>query len=202
MPTFLVILIGLAAAGAMITFVAVRGLVKKRATVYSGRWLLAIVAMGFLPQLLSSLRLARTFPAGAAIGAVIYAALMWLFWYVTGGVVCFGVSEELGTVALRSSLDRLGLKYEQQLSSVRLEDGGVLQVSVQDWFGTMQIRPKNAAAAPRMPALVREVSRHLDEAGAGVRYLPYWMYLFFGAMMLGTLLVVVTAVARYHHPGL
>lgn len=43
-------------------FVGIRGLITRRATIYSGKWLLALVAMCFLPQFLTGLKLLATLP--------------------------------------------------------------------------------------------------------------------------------------------
>jgi len=189
--------LGLAGAGML--FVGLRGILTRRATVYSGKWLLALIALCFSPQFLEGVKALPSAPGAALINIIIFPAVLLVFWLVTKGYICFGVSEELGAGAVKSVLGKLGLKHEFSLGSVRLEDGGVFQVSVQDWMGTMQIKAKNPAAAARTPALVAGLSEHFAGARDGVRYMPYWIYAFFGGLLLAMLLFLLSLFARLPH---
>jgi hypothetical protein len=192
----IIILAILGLAGAGMLFVGVRGLLTRRAAVYSGRWLFALIALCFFPQFLNSFKLLGAFPAAAMIGILIYPLLLLVFWVVTKGYICFGVSEETVNSALKSAFEKLGIKHEPSLGSVKLEDGGIFQVSVQDWVGTMQIKAKNSQAAGRLPALVSAISEYFAAYSGKIKFLPYWIYAVCGGMMLGTLLVLLGIAAR------
>lgn len=199
MLTLLIILITLALAGTGMLFVGVRGLLSRRVTIYSGKWLLALVALGFFPQFVDGLKLLRTAPSVAVISLAFYPFLLLIFWFATKGFICFGVSEETANDAFRSSFEKLGVKYEQSLGSVRLEDGGIFQISIQDWIGTMQIKPKNREAKARTTGLIAALSAHFSASEAGIRYMPYWIYAVCGGTLLAALLALVVLFARIPH---
>lgn len=203
MLILIIMLMVLALAGAGMLFVGVRGLLARRVTVYSGKWLLALVALCFLPQFLNGLKLLGTVPSLAAINLIMYPSLLLIFWFITRGFIFFGVSEELVNDALKGAFGKMGLKHEQLLGSVKLEDGGIFQISIQDWVGTMQLKPKNPAAKARTKELVAALSEHFSASTAGIRSMPYWIYTFCGGLLLATLLFIASMVVNNlgHRPS-
>lgn len=199
----LVIIGALGLTGAGMLFVGVRGLLTRRASIYSGKWLLAMVALCFFPQLLNGFRLLPQFPSAALINILLYPFLLFVFWGATRGYICFGVSEEMITDALKAVFGELGLKYEQLLGSVKLEDGGIFQIAMQGWIGTTQIKAKNKQASARMPELIAALSRRFSAFDERIRYMSYWIYAICGSMIAAMLLVLLGILARYlpafHH---
>lgn len=196
MLTLVMMLMVLALAGAGMLFVGVRGLLARRVTVYSGNWLLALIALCFLPQFMNGLKLLGAAPSLAAINLIMYPGLLLVFWFITRGFIFFGVSEELVNDALKSAFGKMGLKHELLLGSVKLEDGGIFQISLQDWVGTMQLKPKNPAAKARTQELVAALSGHFSASTAGIRFMPYWIYTFCGGLLLATLLFIASMVVN------
>ncbi len=155
-----------------------------------------MIALCFFPQFLSGMKLLGSAPGIALLSMAFYPGLLLIFWLATKGHICFGVSEEAANDALKSAFEKLGLKHEQLLGSIKLEDGGVFQVSLQDWLGTMQLKSKNREAGARMKALVTALKEYFSASQAGVRYLPYWMYAICGGMLLAMLLLLTVLLAR------
>jgi len=194
--SIIIVLLILGLAGAGMFYVGVRGLVARRAYVYSGKWLFAMIALCFFPQFMNGLKLLGAYPAIGLINILLYPFVLLVFWLVTKGYICFGVSEETVNEALKGAFEKLGVKQEQSLGSVKLEDGSVFQISIQDWIGTTQIKAKNSQAAARLPALVTALSDHFAAPGGKVKFLPYWIYAVCGGMLLATLLVLVGIAVR------
>ncbi|MDO8805049.1 MAG: hypothetical protein Q7R35_11505 [Elusimicrobiota bacterium] len=190
MLILVMVLMLLCLAGAGMLFVGLRGLLAGRATIYSGKWLFALIALCFLPQFINGLKLLTSVPSMAIINIVLYPFLLLVFWFATKGHICFGISEETANDALNGAFEKLGLKHEKALGSVRAEDGGIFQISIQDWVGTMQIKPKNREAKARMAGLVAALSDHFSASTAKIRYLPYWIYALCGGLLLASLLVL------------
>lgn len=190
MLMLVIILLALTLAGAGMLLVGARGLVTKRVTIYSGKWLLALVAICFFPQFINGLSLIASVPTLALINLVLYPGVLLIFWYATKGYIIFGVSEETANEALKSAFTKLGTPHEQLLGSIRLEDGAIFQVSMQDWVGTMQIKPKNKEAGARTPALIAALREHFGTSAAGARTMPYWIYAFCGGLLFASLLVL------------
>lgn len=194
--SIIIILLILGLAGAGMSFVGIRGLLIPRISIYSGKWLFALIALCFFPQFLNGFKLLGAYPAAALINILLYPFVLLVFWLVTKGYICFGVSEETVNGALKNAFEKLGLKHEQSLGSVKLEDGSVFQVSIQDWVGTMQIKGKNSQAAGRLPALISALKEYFAAFSGEIKLLPYWIYAVCGVMMLGTMLVLLGIAAR------
>ena len=202
MLILLIILMILCVAGAGMLFVGVRGLISRRVTIYSGKWLLALVAMCFLPQFIQGLKLLASVPSLAVINLVLYPFLLLIFWFVTKGYICFGISEETANDALNGAFEKLGVKHEKLLGSIKIEDGGIFQVSIQDWVGTMQIKPKNKEAKARMAALVPALSDSFSASAGKVKYLPYWIYAICGGLLLAALLALAGLLLTRTHKNM
>lgn len=196
MLTLVMMLMVLTLAGAGMMFVGVRGLLARRVTIYSGKWLLAMIAFCFLPQFINGLKMLSTAPALAIISFIMYPGILLVFWFATKGFIIFGVSEELAKDALKSAFGKMGLKHEQLLGSVKLEDGGIFQISIQDWVGTMQLKPKNPAAKARTEELVAALSEYFSASTARIRFMPYWIYTFCGGLLLATLFFIAALVVN------
>jgi hypothetical protein len=194
--TIIIILSVLTLAGGGMLFVGIRGIITRRASIYSGKWLLALVALCFLPQFLNGFRLLPRFPSAALLNILMYPFLLLIFWAATKGYICFGVSEEMIADGLKTAFGGLALKYEQLLGSVKLEDGGIFQISIQGWMGTMQIKAKNRQAAARMPGLIAALSQHFASYDSRIRFMPYWIYTVCGGMIAAALLTLLSVLAR------
>ena len=192
----LILMSALVLAGAGMLFVGIRGLVTGRATIYSGKWLLALIALCFLPQLLNTFKLLPAFSPAALLNLLMYLFLLLVFWIVTKGYICFGVSDEMANAALKSVLEKLGLKHEQSLGSIRLENGGIFQIAVQDWVGTMQIKAKNRQAGAQLPGLISALSDYFAAFTGKIKSMPYWIYTICGAILLTALALLLNIAAR------
>lgn len=129
--------------------IGLRGVVTKKPFLISARWLLVVVFLGLAPALLQTITLPRM---GDGLGLL--ATIRWLtpamlivvfvFLYFTlRGYTAFGVTDTSFREGLLAALGKLNLSHEETLSMLRLPTiGADLQVAVQSWIGTGQLKMK------------------------------------------------------------
>ena len=151
-PRFLITVLFPCLFGTMALFflvIGLRGVVTKKPFLISARWLLFLILLGFGPLMLQAVSLPTS-----GDGSGILMALRWLvptmlivvvifLSFTMRGYIAFGVTDASFRDGLLASLQKLNLAYEETLSAMRLPTiGADLQVAVQSWMGTGQIKMK------------------------------------------------------------
>ncbi len=146
--------------------IGLRGIITRKPFLISARWLLALLLFGFSPAIVQALML-----PGTAGGAGMVEAIRWLspallvvvfiFLYFTlRGYTAFGVTDISFREGLLHSLTKLNLPHEETLSAVRLPTiGADLQVGVQSWIGTGQLKMKQR----QFSSVLRDIVRGMNE---------------------------------------
>jgi hypothetical protein len=171
--------------------VGLRGLVFRKPFVISSRWFLVLILFGFTPLILHALLF-----SGLGHGSSRLALVRWLapamllvvavFGYLTlKGYTAFGVTDVSFREALVASLRRLNLPYEVTLSTVRLRTiGADLQVAVQPWIGTGQLKMKQREFNQALSDIVRAMNEHYQSGTASkVNFTCCIFYALLGALM-------------------
>ena len=146
--------------------IGLRGIVTKKPFLISTRWLLAAILLGLFPAMVQVVTLPRI-----AVGSGMVEAIRWLspailivvaiFLYFTlRGYTAFGVSDISFREGLLHSLKKLNLPYEETLSAVKLPTiGADLQVAVQSWIGTGQLKMKQR----QFSTVLRDIVKGMNE---------------------------------------
>jgi uncharacterized protein len=145
--------------------IGLRGVMTKKPFLISARWLLVLVVLGLTPSMLNAL----TFPgSGADTGTL---ALHWLvpgvlvivlifLSFAMRGYIAFGVTDTSFREGLLASLKGLNLEHEETLSVLRLPAMGAdLQVAVQSWMGTAQIKMRQR----KFHAVLHDIVRAMND---------------------------------------
>jgi hypothetical protein len=150
--------------------VSTRGLATRKPIVFSARifvWVFT-VAVASISIALVSLQFSPYsggFRFMTVAQIVLFALLIVVFWRVMQGYVVLGVTEEGFKRALFASLDELGMTYKESLGGLALDDlNDVLQVSVQGWVGTAQLKMKTRAHREHLQKVVNALRRQLAVA--------------------------------------
>ncbi|MGO9565909.1 MAG: ankyrin repeat domain-containing protein [Desulfomonilaceae bacterium] len=129
--------------------IGLRGIVTKKPFLISARWLLVLVLLGFTPGMLQTVTLPTTGDGPGSLmairlmlPAVLIVVLVFLS-FTLRGYIAFGVTDASFREGLLASLKKLNLDCEETMSILRLPTiGADLQVAVQSWIGTAQIKMK------------------------------------------------------------
>jgi hypothetical protein len=93
-------------------------------------------------------------------------SLLVFLWLTLRGYMAFGVTDKSVRDGLLASLANLNLPFEETLSAVRLRSLGadlqvaVLQVAVQSWIGTGQIKMKQRQFNEDLRAIVKGMNNY------------------------------------------
>jgi hypothetical protein len=168
-PTFLFTVLFPVVFGLMASFflvIGLRGVITRKPFLISARWLLALALLGFSPAVLQAVSLPGSGAGTGALGAIRWispAVLIILVIFLAlslRGFMAFGVTDESFRNGLLHSLKQLNLPYEETLSAVRLPTVGAdLQVSVQTWIGTGQLKMKQRSS----DSVLRDVVNGMNE---------------------------------------
>ncbi len=168
-PSFRIFILFPIVFGVMASFfllIGLRGWISKKPFVISSRWLLIIVLLGMSPGLFQLVALPRR--VGEPAGLV---ALHWLLpimlvvilvfgYFALRGYTAFGITDTSFREALLHSLNKLGLPHEETLSAIKLPTQGAdLQVAVQSWMGTAQLKMKQR----ELGAVLRDIVNGMNE---------------------------------------
>ena len=81
------------------------------------------------------------------------------FWLQMRGYLAFGITGKSFREGLVAALEKLQLPYEESLSSIRLTSVEAdLQVAVQSWMGTGQIRVRQGRHGPLLKKIVQAMN--------------------------------------------
>ncbi|MGO9120822.1 MAG: hypothetical protein ACLQPD_24830 [Desulfomonilaceae bacterium] len=127
--------------------IGLRGIFFRKPFVISWRWFVIPYGLAFgaaLPPFIGLLGM-----GGGTLGIVLWLypatfILIGVFLYIAmRGYTAFGTTDVSFREGLLASLERLSLPYEEKLSAVRLPTiEADLQVAVQSWLGTAQLKMK------------------------------------------------------------
>ena len=80
-------------------------------------------------------------------------------WFQMQGYTAIGVTDESFRSALHFSLNKNNLVFEEQLSAIKLiSENAYLQVSIQSWMGSGQIKIKNSRNKNLLPNIILGVN--------------------------------------------
>lgn len=151
--------------------IGLRGIVFKKPFLISSRWFFVPILLGFTPLILQSI-----LSSGHHSGP--FTLVQWLaptmllvvavfLYFVLRGYTAFGVTDASFREALVASLKRLDLPYEETLARVLLPTiGADLQVAVQSWIGTGQLKMKQREFTTVLSDIVRGMNEHYQSGAA------------------------------------
>ena len=155
--------------GVSILVIGLRGLVTQRPFLFSARWFLFFM----LPILLGPVAtlFTRPFPSSRPLEMMdwlpflIMPIIATALWLQMKGYVAFAVTAKSFRDGLLAALERLQLPFEESLSSVRLTSvEAELQVAVQSWMGSGQIKVRPGRQGPLLKKIVQAMKEHFRTA--------------------------------------
>jgi hypothetical protein len=166
-------------------------ILTRKPVVLLARWLLAFMALTFTPMLIKPI--CDLFKYGFSaislapmIVLVMYSVLLVMIWFVTKGYLILGVAEDTFRDALHYALNKLNIKFEETLSRIKLPDRNCeLQVAIQAWVGTAQIKLKESKDRALLKNIVKEVNNYFQSnSETKTNYLIAIFYSILGLLMI------------------
>ena len=149
----------------LLLVIGLRGLLIKRPFLFSARWMflaIAVLLLGPMVMLiLSPFLFVRPPQLLGWITAVMVPVMALIIWYQTQGYLAFAVTGKSFRDGLLGALHKLNLPYEESLSSIRLTSvEAELQVAVQSWLGTGQIKVRQGRQRHLLKEIVQAMNAH------------------------------------------
>ena len=173
--------------------VGLRGVVTKKPFVISSRWLLGLVLLGFAPSLLQPFLFPIT---RLGDGSGMLAILSWLtpvmlivlavfLWFTLRGYMAFAVTDASFREGVLASLRKLELTHEERLAALRLPSVGAdLQVAVQSWIGTGQLKMKQRQFGGLLGDIAKGMNEYYQSATVPVNLMCCIFYVLLGVFMV------------------
>ena len=167
--------------------IGLRGILIKRPFLISQRWFLSIMFAVFIPVILQSFLL--RFPSGFNLinwlNPLIFGFILLMMCYQMRGYTAYAVTDTSFREALIEVLQKLQLPYEESLSLIRLTSiEADLQVSVQGWMGTGQIKVKQRAHGSVLREIVNAMNDHFRMSSVPTNMITCVFLLIMGGFMV------------------
>lgn len=183
--------------GLCVLGLGVRGILTKRAFVYSARWVPWMALAIFLPTILTTddliprLRSTHSFELTAFLPLLMLVVFFFVLWKQSSGYFAWGVTDEYFQNALYTALEKLNLPFEVTLSRVRLTSLDVdMRISIAR-FGTAQItleQPKDKTVLKR---LAHAMNEYFATVPGKVHLGMFFFEIVFGLLMISSSLLLL-----------
>ena len=173
------------AMGVFILVIGLRGLVTKRPFLFSARWFLLFFLVMFLGPLVTFLP--RPFLSSRPLQMMDWLPLLMfpiiavVFWLQMKGYLAFAVTGKSFRDGLLAALEKLQLPYEESLSSIRLTSvEAEMQVAIQSWMGSGQIKVRPGRHGPLLKKIVQAMKEHFRTAAVETNMISCVFFLVIG----------------------
>ena len=167
--------------------IGLRGILIKRPFLISQRWFLSIMFAAFIPVILQSflLRLPNDFNLINWLNPLIFGFILLMMCYQMRGYTAYAVTDTSFREALVEVLQKLQLPYEESVSLIRLTSiEADLQVSVQGWMGTGQIKVKQRVHGSVLREIVNAMNDHFRMSSVPTNMITCVFLLIMGGFMV------------------
>ena len=170
--------------------IGLRGIITKKPFLISSRWNLALFILCFSPSLISSFYLSKIANASsgnlASGGWMMYIVLIvFVFMVKQGSYVAFGITDSSLRDALLFVLKRMNITYEETLGNIKLPAlSAEIQVSIQSWIGTGQIRVRGGNDKALLTNIVRGMNEYYQATDTKINMTICYFYIIIAIMMM------------------
>ena len=175
-------------------FIGLRGLLTRRPFLLPARWLFVFLMAVFFGPVVSLIPFAWPSQAMDWLPFVMFPVMAVFFWVQMKGYLAFAVTGKSFRDGLLVALDKLQLPYEESLSSIRLTSVEAdLQVAVQSWIGTGQIKVRPGRHGPLLKRIVQTMKDYFRTATVETNMI---FCIFF--LILGIFSILMAMAALFH----
>jgi hypothetical protein len=167
-------------------------LVRRRPFVIHARWLLALVVLCFSPSIFMQLSLffggapsvREALSTATLLSVLSQVVVLGFLTLQMRGYIVMGTTQEAFRDALMSALSGLHLEAVESLSSIRLPAvPAELQVAVQGWIGTGQLRLRHGSHPGLLADIAAGMSAYFDTAHVKTNMITSVIYVVMGLLM-------------------
>ena len=166
--------------------IGLRGILTKRPFLVSSSWLLVVMFIGLVPAILIPVFLRGDDPFIIKwLNPAIFTLLLVMMCFALRGYVAYAVTDTSFRDALFTSLQKLNLPYEETISTIRLTSAEAdLQVSIQSWMGSGQIKVKQRGHSSLLTKIATTMNEHFRVSSADTNLTACIFFLVMGILMV------------------
>jgi hypothetical protein len=173
---------------AFFILIALKTLLHRRPLVFSARWLFAFMCLAFLPTIGNSVSMglsSKTIGMIAWVNPLMFSVMLVFFWIQMKGYMAFAISDTYFRDALLASAESLGYSIEETMSRVTIrETGQEIQVAIQGWMGTAQLKPAGKGSTDAVNQIAQGMNAYFQTTPGKMNYLTSYFYLIIGCFMI------------------
>jgi len=177
-------------------FIALKTILERRPIFISARWLFGFMCLVIPASSLYSFVLGLSsehISVFTWLTPVMVAVMLIYFWIQMRGYIAFAISDTYFRDALLSSAASLGYTVEETVSRLKIkETGQEMQVAIQGWIGTAQLKPTGRQSADTVAQIARGMNQYFKKSPGKMNYLMSYFYLIIGGLMLAVAIGIFT----------
>jgi hypothetical protein len=114
-----------------------------------------------------------------------FAVMLGFFWIQMRGYMAFGISDTYFREALLSAAGALGYTVEETMSRLKIkETGEEIQVAIQGWIGTAQLKSGDRKSAGTVTRIAHGMNLYFKKATGKMNYLTSYFNLIMGSFLI------------------
>jgi antitoxin component YwqK of YwqJK toxin-antitoxin module len=170
-------------------FIGLRGLITKKPFLISTKWNFAIVTLCFAPNVFNPILFKDKwgdFDLLTWLFPIMFIPMLLMMWMQMRGYIAFGVTDKSLRDALTEALNEKNIDFEESLSSIKLtKDSSEIQVSVQSWMGTGQIKMKKSKDKQILKDIANGINTYFKKTKTEINMTTCIHYLIIGILFMG-----------------
>ncbi len=173
--------------------IGIRVMAARRPLLFSAKWILAFLAVAFSPAVVLPLGMPSVSENPIMlINILIVVVVMIVMAIAIRGYIAMGITDESFRAALHNVLQKLDIPFEETLGHIKLTSHDLeLQVAVQSWIGTAQIKMKQRSGKPVLDEIVKAVAEYYQTHETKINKITPIFYIIMGVLMLAMGIVVI-----------
>ncbi|NBZ95230.1 MAG: hypothetical protein EBR40_02165 [Proteobacteria bacterium] len=121
----------------------------------------------------------------AWMSPLMFAVLLVFFWIQMRGYMAFAISDTYFREALLASASSLGFSIEETMSHLKIkETGQEMQVAIQGWIGTAQLKSTGKESNETVKEIAKEMTKYFRSTPGKMNFMTSYLYLIIGAFMV------------------
>lgn len=184
-------------------FIALKTLIARRPLVFSTRWLFAFICLGFLPSIVNPFVFSSSIKEAGMMAwfmPVMFAVMLSFFWIQMRGYIAVAISDSYFREALLSAAGALGYTIEETMSRLKIkETGQEMQVSIQGWIGTAQLKSVDRKSTGTVTGIANGMTQYFRKSTGKMNYLTSYFYLIMGLFMIILAIGMFTLTRKLGH---
>lgn len=171
-------------------FIGVKAVLSKKPVFIFSKYFYGLIVLAFLPLLINTADMISKGYSGKIglimyLNPVLFVFLLVFFWFQMKGYMAIGISDDSFREAIHFSLNKNELPFEEKLSVMTLPSlNNELQVAIQSWIGSGQIKLKRSEKTGVLPKIIAAIDEYYATKNITANNFTSIFYIVMGTLML------------------